>query len=85
MLLIHKDDITYIVHQIIVEGSLNKTCTILREKDNNIEKANILYDILKAEKNMDAVIRNSYLKQIGELLSSSDISYETLEGQEASV
>lgn len=80
ILLIDKEDINEIATKIIVEGSLNKTCVILRESNKNMEKANMLFNILKSEKNIDDSIRNDYLKRIGELLSSNDKSYEDLEG-----
>lgn len=82
ILLIGKEDVKHIAQMIIIEGSLNKTCTVLRESDNNIEKANMLYEIIKAEKNMDAEIRNIYLKQIGELLSTKAPVLKNLEGKE---
>lgn len=85
ILLIDKEDIEEIAYKIIVEGSLQKTCTILRESNKNIDKANMLYNILKAEKEMDSEIRNSYLRQIGELLSNNSKSYNDLEGNEVVV
>lgn len=81
-LLVHKEDVAHIAQMIIVEGSLKKTCTLIRESDKSIEKANMLYNILKAERDMSLEIRNAYLKQIGELLSSSDIKYHDMEGNE---
>lgn len=66
---IHKDDIKNIAGQIIIEGSMRKAIVIVRDKDNSIEKANMLYNILRNEKDMKPELRNKYLKQIGELLS----------------
>lgn len=71
IILINHEDIQEIAYKIIVEASLMKTCTILKESDKSIEKANLLYEILKTEKNISPETRDEYLKQISFLLTKS--------------
>lgn len=85
ILLIDKEDIKDITMKIVMEGAIQKTCVILREKDQSIEKANMLYNILKNEKNISQELREKYLLQIGELLSTSQKSYIGMDGNEYTV
>lgn len=85
VILISKEDIQEIAMKIIVEGSLNKMCVFVSEKDMSIEKANILYNILRTEKDIKPSIRDKYLSQIGMLLSTRDIKYTDFDGAEVEI
>lgn len=81
-IMISKDDVREIAAKIVVEGSMIGTTVILREKDRSIEKANLLFDILKKEPDMKPELRNRYLKQIGDLLSCTEKVHTDMSGQE---
>lgn len=69
---IHEEDVKNITGQIIVEGSLKKGVAIIKETDRSLQKADMLYNILKQEKDMKPDLRNKYLRQISELLGNGE-------------
>jgi len=71
IILISKEDVHNIAMKIIVEGSLQKNTVFIKEEDLNFKKADRLYNILKEEKDMKIELRNRYLRQIADLLSTS--------------
>ncbi len=73
-LFIHNEDVKNIAMKIVVEGSLRKCVAIVKEEDNSLKKADMLYSILKQEKDMKPELRNRYLKQISDLLSGKDVT-----------
>lgn len=75
IILIDKDDVKEIGRQIIMEHLVDKATIVLKESNVGIGKANLLYDILKTEKDMKPEMRNRYLKQIGDLLLSDEKRY----------
>jgi hypothetical protein len=79
---IDKEDVQEIAMKIIAQGTTTKQVVMLVEKDKSIEKANMLYDILKNGKGLTDEIRESYLKQIGILLGNADKVFENVNGEE---
>lgn len=75
IILIDKEDIKEIGRLIIIERLVDKSTIVLKEKSLGIEKANMLYNILKTEKDMKPEMRNRYLKQIGDFLMSDEKGY----------
>lgn len=85
ILWIDKEDVQEIAMKIIVQGTTTKQVAMVFEKDKSIEKANMLYDILKNGKGVTDEIRESYLKQIGILLANTDKVFQNVSGEEVIV
>lgn len=69
---ISKKDIKNITMEIMAEGSAKKQVYFFRRSDVDKEKAQLLYDILKTQKDMSPKLIEKYLQQISELLSKDD-------------
>lgn len=79
---IRKEDVTRIITSIVVEGSLKKQVIFCKPEDHGIEKADRLYQVLKSYPDMDIKLKNKYLTQISELLSSNETIYKGAHGEE---
>lgn len=72
---ISKEDCNEIANKIIIENLVKTDTVVLMEKDNGIQKANVLIQLLKDEKDMSKEQRSKYLKQIGEFLTGENSTY----------